>query len=190
MDFLDNIQNKLPQHSVNSALWDKVELRLDEGEQLPLNLLPEHSVSEGLFDSIQLKLEERKTRRLNGWMQLYRATAVAASLALVLYLTVLKSNPEIRETQIVISEEVIEYTIEDVEANSNNSEIQRFCSISPEVCETSEFSQLKTKWDRLTNEVNKLRLINQNQSNTRLVHYIKRVEKDIFEVERQMTQLF
>lgn len=186
---LENIGDKLPKHQVDDRLWSIIEAKLDM-QDLPLHLLPLHKADDALFDSIYEGVQAKKTRKLNHWLQFYKVAAVAASVALLLFTTVLRPKTGVKQTQIVMSEEVIHHSLEVIEATASTDNIQQYCRISPEVCSSPEFSNLKSKWERLSAELVKLQQLSKQDQNGRLAHYMKRVEKDIFELERQMKLLF
>ncbi len=183
---LENHLHHLPQHSMENDLWDKIEEKLNSSPKLA-DHLPLHKVNSDLWYTIEDELNRAASRRRTIRL---RHFSVAASIAIIITIGTVHLTQNTYQNQIHFSEEIYIQNTPVAEANIQENDVLENCTIHPAVCETPDFTRLKSNLDALKLKEQQLRKLKQTVNDPKMELYHSRIVKDIQEVQAQMLQMF
>lgn len=157
-------------------LWDRIRERMDYEEKITrlIPFLPEYNSRENLWEEIENKLDEKatKSKRKKVISIISYSTAVAASIALVITIDFSSQKPvaqvSTKTVTISYSQEVVEkepkiikekkeiIPVADKVETEAISYINTNCQVNTEVCESSEFKELKSQLIELESQMGML----------------------------------
>lgn len=181
---LEDHLNHLPKHSVEIDLWDTIDQQLSRQNTL-VNKLPQHKADSELWYAIEDELKRSKTRR---FLRL-RYISAAASIAVIMTFGTVYFTHNSHEN-IYFTEEVYTPTLVSDDFTLPKVNVLENCDEYPDVCNTPDFTRLKSNLDQLKREELKLRDLKKATNDPKMELYHSRIVKDIQQVEAQMIQMF
>lgn len=183
---LENHLQQLPKHSLENNLWEQIEQKINISPTLT-DRLPKHKADSDLWYSIEDKLHKNAAhRRFTRWRNL----SVAASIAVIITLGSVYINHNQAQDQLYFSEEIYIQDTQIQELKFQDAAVLENCHTYPAVCETPDFTRLKSNLDALKLKEQQLRKLKQTVNDPKMELYHSRIVKDIQEVEAQMLQMF
>jgi hypothetical protein len=181
MKLNEHLKN-LPNHSVDIDLWENVEATLSQDASLS-ERLPQHKAESDLWYQIEDRLRQPRRRLL-----FRKYTSIAASIAVLLTLGSIYITKSHINNDLYYSEEIIDISTSFPEIK--RADVFKKCEDYPTVCETPDFTKLKTMLEEQNREEKKIKMLRKASDNQQLEILHSRIIKNIQQLESQMNQMF
>jgi len=183
---LENHLQQLPKHSLEDDLWGQIERKMNQNLSIA-ERLPLHKANSDLWYSIEEKLQRQTAHRRSIRL---RQLSIAASIVLVISLGTVFLNHYHNQDQLYFSEEIYmqETSVEDFAFQE--AAVLENCHTYPAVCESPDFTRLKSNLDALKLKEQQLRKLKQTVNEPKMELYHSRIVKEIQEVEAEMLEMF
>ena len=149
--------NKLPQHSPDPEVWERIEGQLTFNEQLTFGSqnLPIHEPDEKVWRSIEKQLDHKKIRKIIPVTIRYLSVAACIAAIIITTLTITRNHKEILTKSVEISDNNLQIPTDESDKLTDKaiSFLDDQCKSSNYLCEMPEFREKHQKLIEVNSEL-------------------------------------